>query len=233
MIQFVVLLHLLSHSTTAQKAPLALFLFNRTHSSGGPAALHHVCFESSGTELLSTAFFGYRNPLYSEQYHSSDPSACQPVTDRTAPFVLRSRDIIIVPEAWQNNIGVKEDFLDNARAMGARGVTYVLSIANPWQSHTLQQLTINGWIPIAHSHYTQEYFGIPWDPLIPALEPFVYTESQVLHVLPKENMIICDDDARIVVMVPKFVHHHQVHVVQLSGFTKPQVMNLYRRVSYF
>ena len=220
-----IILLLFLQTSALPPTPLALFLFNLTHTSGGPAALHHACFNAGGSPLLTTAFFGM-NPIYANQY----PPTCQSVLDLQSDFVLQSRDIIIVPEAWQDRVGVDPDYIANARSNGARGVSYILSIAGPKTAHSLQQLSTNGWIPIAHSHYTQQYFGIPWEPLIPALEPFIYTSaSDDSKILPKENMIIIDDDARVIVTVPAQIGDISLHIVQLSGYTKPQVTNLYRR----
>ena len=214
-----------------QPPPLLLFMFNLSHKSGGPAAMHAACFHADRSEsnTITTAFLGL-NFQYATQYPNQ---SCNEVPRNSPPFVLNSRDIIVVPESWQNRIGVDQSFIDTARSAGARGITYVLSIAGPYQSHALVDLTSNGWIPLAHSHYTREYFGIPWQPLLSPLEPYLYnaetlySNSQIKST--KENIVVIDDDARVVCSVPGHIGDVQLNVVQLSGFTSTEVIDLYQR----
>jgi hypothetical protein len=217
-------------------APFILFLFNNSHRSGGPAALHHACYEAGKSTVVRAGFLG-RNPVYAQQY---DKETCQAVEANQTNLLLDSRDIIVVPEKWQGNIGIEPDLVRKARALGARGVTYVLSISGSLKAHTLRDLTHEGWIPIAHSHFTQSYFGIPWSPLISPLEPFVHEaakiwekneESVIMQKKGRKNVVAIDADARIVIKVPPVVDGIQLHVIELRNFTPIQVIDVYQSAS--
>ena len=220
------------------------FFYNMSHKSGGPAALHSACFNagangangangapSSPSNPVQTAFLGL-NHKYTVQYQSTAyANSCLEIPRRTAKFVGNSQDIIVVPENWQSGIGVSIDFVETARSRGARGISYILSIASKYLPYTLAALTQNGWIPVAHSHYTRDFFGIPWAPLLSPLEPNLYIAEEIYsqHLSAKEDLIVIDDDARIVCSVPSLSNSKPLEYIQLSGFSGREVVDLYQR----
>jgi hypothetical protein len=121
--------------------------------------------------------------------------------------------------------------VETARSRGARGISYILSIASKYLPYTLAALTQNGWIPVDHSHYTRDFFGIPWAPLLSPLEPNLYIAEEIYsqHLSAKEDLIVIDDDARIVCSVPSLSNSKPLEYIQLSGFSGREVVDLYQR----
>jgi hypothetical protein len=167
-----------------------LFLFNSTFISGGPAAMHHACFTLGGQDPpLARSRMLQRNVEYSIQYESQSTSSlvCESVLPSAAVPVLNSRDVIVVPEGWlDGGIGVTPSTMSKLRSDGARAVTYVLSMARyeTGDPLALGDLTIGGFVPLPHSAYTQDFFGIPWEVLYSPVEPIVYAMAEEYEADP-------------------------------------------------
>jgi hypothetical protein len=211
-----------------------IVVFPYDHISGGPAALHHVHSSINRNDIAESVFCTL-NAHYADTHSVSITTA-----EIFAGGSVSSKDIFLMPSDWGSWTDERwtHDELTKLRSNGARAVSYVLGICSPHEQHVspLEEKTMGGVIPFAHSHYTHEIYGLPWHDrdgvLLSPLEPSIYAAAREYSMLPldqrvpKEALVLVDGDFKSDVQIPNIPN---VEVKVLKGLSKTEIIDFYKR----
>ena len=223
--------------------PRIFIVFPDLHKSGGPAHFHQVHSDLNRVGLNSQMYFV--NPYYQDSYMQNISSIFLNQSDprRFNPSALDSRDILVLPCYWEDYISKDEEA--SIRGKGVRSIVLVTGVSYP-QDETylsLADYTQSYAIPFAHSHYSHNYYRLPWDAskhvLWAPVEQWVidahaqYEKEKLGGRAPnKENRILVDPDAKVDIIVP--AEHTlspptPVQVTPLFGYNRSALIELFKR----